>query len=73
MKGLLIKKPYRAVKEEVKRRTSNKNPPKTIPKYPFRKMIRCGTAEQTLTAKRPRRRSSGAVWQTWAARTTNAP
>jgi site-specific DNA recombinase len=40
--GIIDKETYKAVREEVKRRTSNKNPPKSIPKYPFRGMIRCG-------------------------------
>lgn len=52
--GIIDKETYRAAKEEVKRRTSNKYPPKTIQKYPFRKMIRCGDCGANFNRKKTR-------------------
>lgn len=50
--GIIDKETYKAVREEVKRRTSNKNPPKTIPNYPFRRMIRCGSCGANFQRKK---------------------
>ena len=50
--GIIGKETYKAVIEEVKRRTSNKNPPETIPKYPFRGMIRCGNCGANFQRKK---------------------
>lgn len=50
--GIIDKETYKAVKEEVKRRTSNKNPPKAIRKYPFRKMVRCGNCGANFNRKK---------------------
>ena len=50
--GIIDKETYQAVREEIKRRTSNKHPPKTIPEYPFRGMIHCGNCGANFRRKK---------------------